>query len=358
MALRERALESRAAALVLLYFSILLWGCSEREDDSPTTPDSNRSHYGMPPCRADEQETSLNGTASIFCSSMCSHDRDCPRDTPAGVTATPQCVIRSTSGKRWCALVCRERSDCDVANAARCERAAQSRVIGSSNISICTYDAPSSTPAPTPEPKLARHYGKPPCLTDETEGHLPGGFTACLPRCSASNISSASTCPADVPAGVRATPRCMMRYGRGVFCALACEDDSVCDTVGGAHCISTGFKKICAYAGTGGQQPHYGQPPCRPDELLGSVSGGMVCAPNCTGSLHCPADVPDGVTAKPQCALRTAAGQRYCALACQNDSQCDALFGAFCSEGLCCYTPWAEPSLHFARAGGEESLVV
>merc|ERR1711970_608983 len=55
---------------------------------------------------------------------------------------------------------------------------------------------------------------------------------------------------------------------------------------------------------------HYGDPAtgCESDEQSVQVQGvsGDFCSPPCTGILHmkCPSDVPDGVTAKPQCALQ------------------------------------------------------
>merc|ERR1712000_426998 len=50
--------------------------------------------------------------------------------------------------------------------------------------------------------------------------------------------------------------------------------------------------------------PHYEKPPCQDDEAKASVTdtGGSVCAPQCSG-MSCPEDVPEGVTAQPQCAL-------------------------------------------------------
>uniref|UniRef100_A0A7S0LJJ6 Peptidase C1A papain C-terminal domain-containing protein n=2 Tax=Coccolithus braarudii TaxID=221442 RepID=A0A7S0LJJ6_9EUKA len=100
---------------------------------------------------------------------------------------------------------------------------------------------------------------------------------------------------------------------------------------------------------------HYGDPTkgCLADETEITIQGiaGDFCTPSCSIFKHCPADMPAGVTAKPQCALSDAAtGKRFCALICAPsvpildqkaaDSQCGA--NASCKEvqlglGLCTY---------------------
>jgi hypothetical protein len=90
--------------------------------------------------------------------------------------------------------------------------------------------------------------------------------------------------------------------------------------------------------------PHYEKPPCQDDEAQASVTGtgGAVCAPACDGS-DCPTDVPDGVTAQPTCALSDQGGNKYCALLCDSDDQCDSVGGASCAHpqagapGICIY---------------------
>jgi hypothetical protein len=76
---------------------------------------------------------------------------------------------------------------------------------------------------------------------------------------------------------------------------------------------------------------------------------GSFCAPDCA-SAACPTDVPAGVTAQPQCALKASTGtDKKCALVCSpttdeaslraGDAACGA--GASCksisSTGLCTY---------------------
>jgi hypothetical protein len=69
---------------------------------------------------------------------------------------------------------------------------------------------------------------------------------------------------------------------------------------------------------------HYEKPPCGSDEIEGQIGqGGTACLPSCSMSSSCPTDAPQGVTAKPECALQDASsGKMYCGLICHEDSQC------------------------------------
>jgi len=112
--------------------------------------------------------------------------------------------------------------------------------------------------------------------------------------------------------------------------------------------------KPAAQVGT--NPTHYGDPAtgCMSDELEIQIQGidGDFCTPACSLTKECPADVPSGVTAAPQCALQDATDptKKYCALMCspslpirdQNaaDAQCGAT--GSCKEaavgiGLCTY---------------------
>lgn len=77
---------------------------------------------------------------------------------------------------------------------------------------------------------------------------------------------------------------------------------------------------------------HYGKPPaeCGSDEKVFQIAGvpGMVCSPSCDASGGCPIDVPDGVTARPTCALENrSTGEKYCVLICQDGSDNAVLRG-------------------------------
>jgi C1A family cysteine protease len=100
---------------------------------------------------------------------------------------------------------------------------------------------------------------------------------------------------------------------------------------------------------------HYGDPAagCMTDEVAIQIQGvtGDFCSPKCGLFKACPTDVPTGVTAEPQCALKASPGnQKYCALICSpslpivNQKAADDACGASasCKEagvgvGLCTY---------------------
>jgi len=97
-------------------------------------------------------------------------------------------------------------------------------------------------------------------------------------------------------------------------------------------------------APTPGGASHYEKPPCQDDEAKASVTDtdGSVCAPECADQ-DCPTDVPEGVTAVPQCALSDQSGGKYCALLCQGDDECGSDPDAECAHpqagapGICVY---------------------
>merc|ERR1712167_286944 len=100
---------------------------------------------------------------------------------------------------------------------------------------------------------------------------------------------------------------------------------------------------------------HYEDPKpngCLSDEVSIQITGvkGDTCVPKCTGILKtkCPTDVPSGVTAKPQCALKDQSGNKYCTLICSpstdeeslraGDAQCGkATCKAIQGVGICTY---------------------
>lgn len=130
------------------------------------------------------------------------------------------------------------------------------------------------------------------------------------------------------------------------------------DFVSAEHGYATALTgaQICNLLEFGGNTPpapsptptpgshHYEKPPCQDDEAQASVTGtsGAVCAPACQDS-GCPSDVPDGVTAQPNCVLKDQSGNQYCALLCDSDDQCDGDGGANCAKptagqpGICVY---------------------
>jgi len=69
---------------------------------------TNPTHYGNPAtgCESDEQAVQVQGVSGDFCSPPCTSAGVCPTDEPAGDTATPQCALQTTTGGKYCALIC------------------------------------------------------------------------------------------------------------------------------------------------------------------------------------------------------------------------------------------------------------
>merc|ERR1712100_562263 len=92
------------------------------------------------------------------------------------------------------------------------------------------------------------------------------------------------------------------------------------------------------------QQPSYPTGGgCQSDEVDIQITGvtGSVCSPKCTGifKTKCPTDVPEGVTAEPECALQDASTHdKYCALICSPSTDPEALKAgdAQCSSKASC----------------------
>eukprot|EP00931_Biecheleriopsis_adriatica_P116924 TRINITY_DN924_c0_g1_i8.p1 TRINITY_DN924_c0_g1~~TRINITY_DN924_c0_g1_i8.p1 ORF type:complete len:189 (+),score=43.73 TRINITY_DN924_c0_g1_i8:120-686(+) len=79
----------------------------------PVAVGTNPTHYGDPKtgCETDEEAVRVQGLQGDFCSPKCTSG-GCPTDVPAGDKATPTCALRTTTGDKYCALVCQEDSDC------------------------------------------------------------------------------------------------------------------------------------------------------------------------------------------------------------------------------------------------------
>jgi C1A family cysteine protease len=92
---------------------------------------------------------------------------------------------------------------------------------------------------------------------------------------------------------------------------------------------------------------HYGDPSagCMSDEESVQITGitGDFCSPECTGLLKnkCPTDLPAGVTAQPECALKDSSGGKRCALICNPAQYAGECGTATCKPiqgtGLCTY---------------------
>merc|ERR1712187_420709 len=59
-----------------------------------------------PPCQSDEMAAQIQGADGEICAPHCDSTA-CPTDVPPGTTAKPQCALQdSSSGKKYCALLC------------------------------------------------------------------------------------------------------------------------------------------------------------------------------------------------------------------------------------------------------------
>merc|ERR1719291_1379104 len=217
------------------------------------------------------------------------------------------------------------------------------------------------------------HYEKPPCQSDEKAVQVQGvSGDMCSPSC------TSGSCPTDVVSGVTAKPTCALKDTSGdKYCALICSADSECDKAGGASCQKIQGVGICTYPASKNVLPapvtiitkpataHYEKPPCQSDEKAVQVQGlsGDMCSPACTSG-SCPTDVVSGVSAKPTCALQDTSGNKYCALICSADSDCDSVGGASCQKiqgtGICTYPTSAAFSGRrvIAALSGTEALLV
>merc|ERR1711959_508613 len=128
-------------------------GPSPPTPPTPPAPPSGKTHYGDPAdgCEADEQAVQVQGLSGSFCSPDCA-SAACPTDVPSGVTAAPQCALKSTTGDMKCALICSPSTDEASLRAgdAMCGKATCQPIQGTG---ICTYGAgPSPGPSPPGPP--------------------------------------------------------------------------------------------------------------------------------------------------------------------------------------------------------------
>eukprot|EP00924_Labyrinthula_sp_SR-Ha-C_P013121 snap_masked-scaffold_12-processed-gene-10.23-mRNA-1 protein AED:0.30 eAED:0.44 QI:0/0/0/0.5/1/1/2/0/132 len=105
--------------------------------------------------------------------------------------------------------------------------------------------------------------------------------------------------------------------------------------------------------------PHTG---CEKDEVVIKIQGikGEICAPECTNFV-CPTDEPDGVTAKPMCALQDASTRKkYCTLLCTGKDPNECGPSASCKSlgmlGVCTYGNEMETEYNFLRASSARLL--
>ena len=106
---------------------------------------ANATHYGDPAsgCESDEVSIQITGVKGDACVPKCTTSA-CPTDKPAGVTATPQCALQSSTGDKYCALICSPSAEAlsfpafKKAADAQCGTNASCKAI--QTVGICTYD--------------------------------------------------------------------------------------------------------------------------------------------------------------------------------------------------------------------------
>jgi len=101
---------------------------------------------------------------------------------------------------------------------------------------------------------LGSHYGNPyagGCQKDELIIQIQGVPGAiCVPRCQGQG------CPADLPDGCTADPKCVLRDQAGrQFCALICDPSQTDECGPGASCKTIQSTGLCTYDPAGRLQP-------------------------------------------------------------------------------------------------------
>merc|ERR1712100_329623 len=144
-----------------------------------------------------------------FCSPQCNSAGSCPTDLPAGDTAKPMCALKTSTGGKYCALICTPSALSFNGANGECGTGKCQAIQG---VGLCTYSSSHSKKLPMPPftfvaekvEAIPTHYGDPAggCESDEKAVQVqgvPGDF--CSPSC------TSGSCPADVPAGDTARPQ-------------------------------------------------------------------------------------------------------------------------------------------------------
>ncbi len=109
------------------------------------------THYEDPKngCGSDEQAIQVTGVSGDFCSPPC-NGTVCPTDPPSPSDAKPQCALKSSTGDKFCALICTPGSNAACPTGASCQSI--------QGTGICTYPGSGPGPAPAPSPGKAAQW--------------------------------------------------------------------------------------------------------------------------------------------------------------------------------------------------------
>ena len=109
---------------------------------------SARTHYGDPNtifgCLPDEVKATITGLAGDLCIPPCAPNGTCPQDKPVGASSMPGCVLTSSTGDKYCALVCTPADeDAQCGQHASCKQGPKD--------GLCTFDD-------IPKPPSSEHW--------------------------------------------------------------------------------------------------------------------------------------------------------------------------------------------------------
>merc|ERR1719171_2841912 len=111
----------------------------------PSPGPSPSTHYGDPldgSCKSDEVNITITGIQGAVCSPACTLGIICPSDVPEGITAKPTCALQdSSSGKKYCALICSPSTDEASLRAGDAQCSAKGSCKPISGVGVCTYDS-------------------------------------------------------------------------------------------------------------------------------------------------------------------------------------------------------------------------
>ena len=108
-----------------------------------TLAGSAHAHYEdpnvAPGCAKDEVDVSITGIPGNMCSPQCDKAAKCPTDVPTGVSATPTCALKSSTGAKYCALTCSPKATAVDAADSQCGPKASCKPMPQGT-GLCTFD--------------------------------------------------------------------------------------------------------------------------------------------------------------------------------------------------------------------------
>lgn len=188
-------------------------------------------------CSSNEVNITISGVEGAICTPSCT--TSCP-EAPAGFSgANAQCALSSTSGGKYCALICSPSS------ASACDPSAMATCKSIQGVGVCTYNQGGPGPTPPPGPSSGP-YEKPPCQSDkekavQIEG-VKGSF--CTQEC-----GIFKPCPQN--SSIKGQAECALKDSStdSKYCAVICSpsESDACSPSTGMTCKSIQGTGICTY---------------------------------------------------------------------------------------------------------------